>query len=72
MLQKVARVARNPEIKFSINERFEKPLSYLISENKVAYDDISSQLRDTENKANEINKRLKLEEVKLNELREKC
>ena len=31
---KVARVARNPEIKFSINERFEKPLSYLISENK--------------------------------------
>lgn len=30
----VARVARNPEIKFSTNERFEKPLSYLISENK--------------------------------------
>ena len=30
----VVRVARNPEIKFSINERFEKPLSYLISENK--------------------------------------
>ena len=30
----VARVARNPEIKFSINERFEQPLRYLISENK--------------------------------------
>ena len=28
----VNRVARNPEIKFSLNERFEKPLRHLISE----------------------------------------
>ena len=30
----VCRVARNPEIKFSINERFEHPLRYLISEDE--------------------------------------
>jgi mannitol-1-phosphate/altronate dehydrogenase len=30
----VHRVARNPEVKFSINERFEHPLRYLISEDE--------------------------------------
>ena len=30
----VLRVARNPEIKFSLNERFEHPLRYLISEDE--------------------------------------
>ena len=45
-------------------------LQDLISENKISYDSISGKLRETENKANEINKKLKLEEVKLNELRE--
>ena len=30
----VRRVARNPEIKFSLNERFEHPLRYLISEDE--------------------------------------
>ena len=30
----VIRIARNPEIKFSKNERFERPLKYLISENQ--------------------------------------
>lgn len=42
----------------------------LITENKTAYKDIASKLNETENKANEINKKLKLEEVKLNEFRE--
>ena len=38
-----------------------------ITENKVQYDIIASTLRESENKANEINKKLKLEEVRLNE-----
>ena len=45
-------------------------LQKLISENKTDYDLIASKLRDTEKNANEINKNLKLEEVRLNELRE--
>ena len=45
-------------------------LQKLIDENKVSYDDIANKLRETESKANETNKTLKLEEVKLNELRE--
>ena len=45
-------------------------LQDLISKNKITYDSISSKLRDSEQKANEVNKKLKLEEVKLNDLRE--
>ena len=45
-------------------------LQNLISENKVSYDNIANKLKATEQQANEINKKLKLEEVKLNELRE--
>ena len=45
-------------------------LQNLITENKVAYDTVAGKLRDTEHQANEINKKLKLEEVRLNELRE--
>jgi len=45
-------------------------LQKLIDENKKSYDKIANKLRETENTANEINKRLKLEEVKLNEYRE--
>ena len=45
-------------------------LQKLIAENKIGYDLIASKLRDTEKKANDINKKLKLEEVRLNELRE--
>jgi chromosome segregation protein len=45
-------------------------LQTLISENKQEYDKIASELQQQEQGANEINKKLKLEEVKLNELRE--
>ena len=45
-------------------------LQTLISENKQEYDKIASELQQQEQAANEINKKLKLEEVKLNELRE--
>jgi chromosome segregation protein len=45
-------------------------LQNLISEKKSAYDVISNNLRQTEQSANEANKKLKYEEVKLNELRE--
>ena len=45
-------------------------LQDLISKNKIAYDSISPKLRESEQKANEVNKKLKLEEVKLNDLRE--
>ncbi len=42
----------------------------LIDENKSSYEQIAEQLRQTEQNSNEINKKLKLEEIKLNELRE--
>ena len=42
----------------------------LINENKKQHEIIASKLKETEHKANETNKVLKLEEVKLNELRE--
>ena len=42
----------------------------MIDENKSIYEDIANDLRQTEQKANEINKKLKLEEIKLNDLRE--
>ncbi len=42
----------------------------MIDENKNIYEKIANQLRETEQSANEINKKLKLEEIKLNELRE--
>jgi chromosome segregation protein len=45
-------------------------LQNLISENKNTYDTIANKLRNTEQHANEVNKKLKLEEVKLNDLRE--
>ena len=45
-------------------------LTKLIKLNKKEYDDIVSILQNTENLANETNKKLKLEEVRLNELRE--
>ena len=45
-------------------------LQNLISENKKTYDTIANKLRETEYQANEVNKKLKIEEVKLNELRE--
>jgi len=45
-------------------------LQNLIKEDKEAYDLITNKLRDTEHHANEKNKKLKLEEVKLNEIRE--
>ncbi len=45
-------------------------LQNLINDNKQQYDKIASELKQQEQLANEINKRLKLEEVKLNELRE--
>ena len=45
-------------------------LQDLINENKLSYDSIIAKLRTAEQKTNEVNKRLKLEEVKLNELRE--
>jgi len=47
-----------------------KRLQGLILENKSSYDVIANKLRETEHQANEINKQLKFEEVKLNELRE--
>ena len=37
---------------------------------KNSYEKIADELRQTEQNANEINKKLKLEEIKLNELRE--
>tara|TARA_Y100000590_G_scaffold455547_1_gene604419 strand:+ start:816 stop:3449 length:2634 start_codon:yes stop_codon:yes gene_type:complete len=45
-------------------------LQKLIDENKINYDKIANQLREKEQNANEINKKLKLQEVKLSELRE--
>ena len=45
-------------------------LQDLIIKNKESYDAIATRLRTTEQEANEVNKKLKLEEVKLNELRE--
>ena len=42
----------------------------LINKNKEIYAKIADELRQTEQKSNEINKILKLEEIKLNELRE--
>ena len=45
-------------------------LQSLIKGDKEAYDIIANKLRDTEHLANEINKELKLEEIKVNELRE--
>ena len=45
-------------------------LQRLISDNKQAYDKIAGELQQQEQAANEINKKLKLEEVKLTELRE--
>ena len=45
-------------------------LQKLIDQNKSSYDKVANILRETEGKANEINKKLKLQEVKLNEYRE--
>ena len=45
-------------------------LQKLIDENKISYEKIANKLRETEQNSNEINKKLKIEEVKLNELRE--
>ena len=45
-------------------------LQILINENKQSYDSIAKKLRETERETNEINKKLKLEEIKLNDLRE--
>ena len=45
-------------------------LQTLINDNKQEYDKIAGELQQQEQAANEINKKLKLEEVKLNELRE--
>ena len=45
-------------------------LQDLIKKDKESYDLIANKLRDTEHQANEINKKLKLEEVQLSELRE--
>jgi len=45
-------------------------LQKLIDENKIAYEKIANQLQETEQVSNEVNKKLKIEEVKLNELRE--
>ena len=42
----------------------------IINDNKQEYDKIAGELQKQEQAANEINKKLKLEEVKLNELRE--
>ena len=44
-------------------------LQTLISDNKQEYDKIASELQQQEQAANEINKKLKLEEVKLKEVR---
>ena len=45
-------------------------LTQLIKLNKGEYDNIISNLQKSENLANETNKKLKLEEIRLNELRE--
>jgi len=45
-------------------------LQKLIDDNKKQYDTIATELQKQEQAANEINKKLKLEEVRLNELRE--
>ncbi len=45
-------------------------LQKLIDDNKKEYDRIATELQQQEQAANEINKKLKLEEVRLNELRE--
>ncbi len=55
-----------PENISSEKSRLEK----LIYENKNSYEVVSKNLTITEQEANEINKKLKYEEVKLNELRE--
>jgi len=45
-------------------------LQKLIDENKSKYETIANKLRETEQISNEFNKKLKIEEVKLNEIRE--
>ncbi len=42
----------------------------MIDDNKIIYEEIASKLKETEQKSNEINRKLKLEEIKLTELRE--
>ncbi len=42
----------------------------MIEKNKDIYENIANELRNAEQKSNEVNKKLKLEEIKLNELRE--
>jgi len=55
-----------PEDISSEKQRLQK----LIVSNKKEYSSVADKLRNTEQEANEINKKLKLEEVKLNDLRE--
>ncbi len=45
-------------------------INRMIEENKTKYDGIAGELRKAEQSANDINKKLKLEEIKLNEFRE--
>ena len=47
-----------------------KRLQDLISINKSSYEAITSKLRESEKKTNEVNKKLKFEEIKLTDLRE--
>ena len=47
-----------------------KRLQDLISINKSSYEVITSKLRESEKKTNEVNKKLKFEEIKLTDLRE--
>ncbi len=42
----------------------------LIEDNKISYEKIANELRQTEQSAHEVNRKLKLEEIKLNEYRE--
>ena len=42
----------------------------LIEDNKIYYEKIANELRQTEQSAHEVNIKLKLEEIKLNEYRE--
>ena len=77
------RIEEFNERKISLNKDLEKMISMpenisseknrlqvLIAENKLHYDRIAKELTETESTASEINKKLKLEEVKLNDLRE--
>ena len=70
---------RETKLNFDIEELRSMPntissektrLQLLIDDNKQEYDKIANELQLQEHGANEINKKLKLEEVKLNELRE--